>query len=277
MNETVKIWIDLSRSDLKSSKLLYDNGHYRTSYFFFQQAAEKANKAFAHFSGVLSDKEIRDTQHDQLKIYRKTMVKQEGEIKTLINALKPYPKVANHIVLQQAYFADYQQTLLQGFNVIDSLRNFDLVNIPTKDLTILLEQLNKVENTKLNFPRDFEVVLKKQMFGVAEWIGQFETQEAIDAKIEFCKYMDSVDNEKEFNNLIVKQMLPLLFDLTFVNLTLLFCAIITVQHSTLTRYPDDGINPDTIYTKRLPLVKKQIEFMNLLDKALLKITKLNAT
>lgn len=277
MNETTKLWIDLARSDLKSSRFLYENGHHRTSYFFFQQASEKANKAFAHLAGLLSDKEFRNIQHDQLKIYRKTIAKQEGEIKTLVHALKPYPKVANHQILQQTNFADYQQTLSDGLSSIDSLRSYNLVNIPAKDLNLLLGQLNAVKNTKLKIPRDFEAVLKTQMLGVADWIGQFETQDAIETKSEFLKFMDDSENAKKFYDLIVNQTLPLVIDLAFVNLTLYFCAIITIQHSSLARYPDDGVNPDTIYTKRLPLVKKQKEFMDLLDKALLKLTKLNST
>lgn len=276
MNGTAKLWIDLARSDLKSSRLLYDNGHYRTSYFFFQQTAEKANKAFAHFVGLLSDKEFKDIQHDQLKIYRKTIAKQEGEIKRLVQVLEPYPKVANYQILQQTNFRDYQKTLSEGLNVIDSLRSYDLVNIHTQDLNFILGQLNTVKNTKLKIPRNFEDVLKNQMVGVADWIGQFETQEAISAKTEFLEFMDEPDNSKKIYNLILKQILPMVIDLAFVNLTLYFCAIVTVQHSSLTRYPDDNVNPDTVYTKKLPLVKKQKEFMDLLDKALLKLSKINA-
>lgn len=277
MNEIAKTWIDIARNDLKSSRLLYDNGHHRTSYFFFQQAAEKANKAFAHFAGLLSDKEFKDIQHDQLKIYRKTITKQEREIKTLVHALKPYPKVANHQILQQINFTDYQRTLSESISFIDSLRSYDLINIPTMDLNQLLGQLETVKNTKLKIPRDFEAVRKTQMVKVADWIGQFETQDGIDAKTEFLILMDDPDKSKEFYDLIVKQILPLVIDIAFVNLTLYCCAIITVQHSSLTRYPNKNVNPDTVYTKRLPIVKKQNEFMDLLDIALIKLTKINAT
>lgn len=277
MNETAKIWIDLARSDLKSSRLLYNNAHHRTSYFFFQQASEKANKAFAHLTGLLSDKEFKNIQHDQLKIYKKIILKQEVEIKTLVRALKPYPKVANHQILQQINFINYQQTLSEGLSFINCLRSYDLVNIPTTDLTHILGQLKTTQNTKLKIPRDFEAVLKTQMFKVADWIGQFETQEAKEATTEFLKMMDDPDNSKKIYDLIVKQILPLVIDMAFVNLTLYFCAILTVQHSSLTRYPDNNVNPEKIYSKRLPVVKKQEEFMDLLDKALFKLTKLNTT
>ena len=277
MNETANLWIDLARSDLKSSRLLYNNGHFRTSYFFFQQSAEKANKAFAHFAGLLSDKEFKDIQHDQLKIYRKTIAKQEGEIKTLVQVLEPYPKVANHQILQQANFRDYHKTLSEGLSFIDSLRNYDLVNISTQDLNLILGQLNTLKNTKLKIPRNFEDVLKNQMVGIADWIGQFETQEATNAKTELLEFIDDPDNSKKFYDIVVKQMLPMLIDLAFVNMTLYFCAILTVQHSSLTRYPDNNVNPEKVYTKKLPLVRKQKEFMDLLDEALIKLIKINAT
>jgi HEPN domain-containing protein len=276
MNETAKIWIDLARSDLKSSRLLYDNRHHRTSYFFFQQASEKANKAFAHFTGLLSEKQFKDLKHDQLKIYRKTIAKQEEEIKTLVHALKPYPKVANLQILQQTNFTGYQKTLSESLGYIDSLRRYDLVNIPTQDLNFILGQIKTVKNTKLKIPRDFEPVLKTQMIRVADWIGQFETQNAIEAKAEFLKFMDAPNNSKMFYELIVKKILPMVIDIAFVNLALYFCAIITEQHSSLTRYPYNNVNPDIVYKKGRPLVKKQKEFMDLLGEALLKLTKINA-
>ena len=71
MNKNVSIWIDLSLSDLKSSKLLYDNSQFRTSYFFFQQATEKANKALALLGGLLSETELKNNSAVALIIYLK--------------------------------------------------------------------------------------------------------------------------------------------------------------------------------------------------------------
>ena len=80
MYSTIKVWIDLSKSDLNSSKILHENGHYRNSYFLFQQTTEKANKAFALISEILTETELKTIQHDQTKIYRKAIVKQEKNI-----------------------------------------------------------------------------------------------------------------------------------------------------------------------------------------------------
>ncbi len=126
MNENVSIWIDLSLSDLKSSKLLYENGHFRTSYFFFQQATEKANKALALLGGLLSENELKENiKHDQLKIYRKTLVKQENQIKSF---LKLYPDHENNEIIPESKIQNFQQSLLHSVSLIDSFRNYDLTS-----------------------------------------------------------------------------------------------------------------------------------------------------
>ena len=180
MNETVKIWTDISLSDLQSSRLLYENGHYRTSYFLFQQATEKANKAFAHLSGLFSEAEFKDIQHDQMKIYRKSIIKQERKIDTLIQLFEPYPKITNHRIFEETNFIEYQKSLLNGVSSIDSLRNYDLVSISTKDLNSILKQLIKLKETQIRIPRNIQSVFKTKMLEVTDWIGQLGTEKAIE-------------------------------------------------------------------------------------------------
>jgi len=275
MNETVKIWTDLSESDLNSARLLYDNGHFRTSYFFFQQATEKANKAFALLSGLLSDKELKDIQHDQLKIYRKTIVKQESEIKSLIEVLKPYPKITNHELIQKTNFVKYHSSLSEGLSFIDSLRNIDLVNVSTNDLNTIIRELRKLKQTKLKFPKDIKQVFKKQFLEVADWIGHFETQESLKEKNDLINLLDNEEQSKQFYDLMIYQILPMIIEIAFANMTLFFCALITVQHSSMTRYPENNINPETVYNLQLPIVKKQPLFMDLLKNSIIVIKKLN--
>lgn len=53
-----------------------------------------------------------------------------------------------------------------------------------------------------------------------------------------------------------------------MNISFSICALLTIQHSTLTRYPENGKNPFEVYTSKLPLIKKQPLFMNLLEDAI---------
>lgn len=277
MNETVKIWIELALSDLRSSQLLYDNKHFRTSYFFFQQATEKANKAYALLGGQLNERDFKDIQHDQLKIFRKTIVKQEFKLKTLIQVLEPLKKVADYKLISTKNLKEYGNALSDSLKYIDSLRHHDLVNTSLADLNYLLRQLKKVKETKIKIPLNFEKKFKIIMINVADWVGQFESNEAIESKMEILNFINDGELSRQLSELMLNQIISAMIDIVFINLTLYFCAIITIQHSSLSRYPDNnGTNPDNIYVLRLPLVKKQKEFMNYLQDAINRLDVINS-
>ena len=80
-------------------------------------------------------------------------------------------------------------------------------------------------------------------------------------------------DEKLFESL--KTVIYPMFDIMFINFTLYICAILTIQHSSLTRYPSDGINPERIYNRKLPIVNKQMEFIELLTEAISRMEKIN--
>lgn len=63
--------IEIAKSDLASSKLLFDNGLYLQSTFYLQQGVEKANKAFAIFNEIIKADEIRKLGHDHIELHKK--------------------------------------------------------------------------------------------------------------------------------------------------------------------------------------------------------------
>lgn len=269
-----KILIKLSISDLKSSRLLYKNRQFRTSYFFFQQSVEKANKAFGLLGGIITEKDLFKIQHNQAKIYRKGLVEQEENANKLLNAVKSFPQLETHKFFQQIDFAQYQKYLKNSLSQIDSLYNLDLVRISASDLSDYLRELRKLEKakTKIKIPKKADKEMKQEMLNVADWIGTAGTKEAINGKKEFEEFLNDEKKWAEFSNILRKKMIPLQLDTIFVNATLWICAIITVQHSSLTRYPDDkNNNPIEIYQMKLPIVKKQPQFMDFLEKALIKL------
>jgi len=276
MNENVSIWIDLSLSDLKSSKLLYENRHFRTSYFFFQQATEKANKALALLGGLLSENELKDNiKHDQLKIYRKTVVKQENQIKSFINVLKLNPEHENNEIIPKSRIENFQQSLLHTVSLIDSFRNYDLTNISTTDLNLILEELRMLKNLKIDLSLNFEILFKQKFLEIADWIGHFKTPQALKTKMELIEMINNQEQSEKFYNIITNEFVPLIIDTIFMVSTLFCCAIITIQHSSSTRYPESDISPEIIYNKCLPIVTNQPHFMELLEASLGVLKKLN--
>jgi len=277
MNNTIKIWLDISKSDLISSQILYKNGKYRNSYFLFQQAAEKANKAFALHCEILTEKELLKIQHDQTKIYRKTLVKQEKSIAETIELLKPFKDPNDLKIFSLQQFSNQHTELKKSISFIDSLRNCDLVNFTTKDLNASLKQIKGIRDFKIKLPKDFNNIMESQMLAMGEWIGQFDIDKAKSSKKEIQDFLRNKDESKRFFELLKTTIYPLIFELMFINLTLYICAILTVQHSSLSRYPSDGINPESIYLKKLPIVRKQPEFMKLLMEVITRMEKITQT
>jgi len=275
MNETVKTWTDISLSDINSSRLLYENRHYRTSYFLFQQASEKANKALALLSGEFTEEELRKFSHDQLRIYKEMSLNQGIKIDRLISLFEQQPKISNHKIIEKTNLIGFHNSLKDGANFIVGLKEYDLVNISTKDLNLILKQLTRLKNTQIEIPIDFESAFKTTMLDIADWIGQFGTEKAISEKANIEKLISDEEQSNQLYDLMINRIFPLLIDLVFVNMTLYMCAMITIQHSSLTRYSKENINPDLIYTKRLPVVKKQKEFMDLLNEVTLIIKRIN--
>ncbi len=275
-NNTVKIWIDLSISDLKTSRLLYEHEHFRNSYFYFQQATEKGNKALALLIGIFEEEDLKKIGHDQFKIYKKALVKQKESIQSFIEKLKPFPKVLNHKILSQIKFDECDKSLEESAIFIDSLRKLDLKHISTTELNCLLQHLKTIKAVEIKVPENLEKALKEYILDVADLIGQLETKETVELKLNFLK----VINDEKLYNLIINQRIPLILmmwiDLVFINVTLYCCAIVTIQHSSSTRYPVNGTNPDDIYTKQLPIVEKQGDFMDLLDEALYRFKKISS-
>lgn len=229
----IKMWINLSLSDLKSSKLLHEQQQYRTSYFLFQQASEKANKAFALKFGLIKVEKLRGIGHDQLKIDRSYLTKQLEDIKINLKEKKEnssklldkYKKISNHLTS------------------ILKLNNEDLVNISTIDLNFLYNELNILTTPFIKKYPEFKELYKRGSGGTLEGLT------------------------------FIKHVIKWTQDLHFIKLTFQACAILTLQHVTLTRYPQNAQNPIKIYTKKLPLVRKQLLFMNLLEKAIHKLDK----
>jgi len=87
LTELVIQWLAISKEDLQAAKILYLANQYRNSYYFFQQAVEKANKALALFVGFTEEELRKEIGHNQLKIFRKQITNQETGVRELVDIL----------------------------------------------------------------------------------------------------------------------------------------------------------------------------------------------
>lgn len=274
MNQIIKVWIDISKNDIASSKILYESGNYRNSYYLFQQATEKANKAFALINETLTETELKKIQHNQTKIYRKAIIEQDKRISETIDLLKNIEIPEGLEILSPEQLKIQQKSFKKGISFIDSLRNCDLINIKEKDLNEFIVQIKELKDFEFELPENYNAIIKNKMLEIINWIGQFDTIEAKSAQKEMQEFLN---DKKEFDKYVLSYktiIFPLISDLIFISYTLYCCAILTIQHSSLSRYPSDDINPEDIYINKLPIVKKQIEFVELLKVAVLKMEKM---
>jgi peroxiredoxin len=85
-------------------------------------------------------------------------------------------------------------------------------------------------------------------------------------------------NEEEINNLenidikqleiSIKKYVKLLCSISSISASLITLAIITLPHSSITRYPINDLSPVKIYNKKLPIVKKLPDLIDAQDIAL---------
>ncbi|MES2373424.1 MAG: HEPN domain-containing protein [Bacteroidota bacterium] len=266
-NTDILLWLDIALDDLHSSRILYENGKYRSSYFHFQQASEKANKAMAVMAGILSPEELADIQHDQLKIYRKSLVKQEAKVQEIKKIFEIFPKGNEHPFFEADTLATQTGALSLGIASIDSLSNRNLKDISLGELGGIVRQINTIKNTKVKLPKDLNKFLDTKFLDVANWMGQFPTQEAKIAEKEYIDFVKDKEASAEVYGYVTK-IFSLSVEIGVIEMVLFYCAILTIKHSSATRYPQGSGNPLKEYSTKMPIIKRQPVFMDLLESAI---------
>ena len=252
------IWIKLALSDLKASNILHEQKQYRTSYFLFQQAAEKANKAYALTFGIVEEEGLKSIGHNQFKIFRKVILDQINKLKDQTKGFNEDPLISGTVndITKLALPKSRKnskisplsaeakvQSLNEALSNIDKIRNHDFVNMTLSDVNGLYKIYSNSQLLNNDLFLHLKIELKKRLKQRDYYLG-----------ISLFSYMR---------------------DFYFILIAFVVCSMVTIQHSTLTRYPEKGRNPLQIYTLKLPLIKKQLLFMNLLEEALNKLNEFN--
>ena len=241
-----KIFIEIAKDDLKSSTILYKKKQYRNSYFLFQQSIEKANKAFLLFNDI-SESDMKEIRHDQFKPYRREI---EKNLKKLNEFKKSYinqfEELKNNSVIKQLDFDNMDENLKFALKLIDSLKNIDLINISEEELSQGIIAIKKLTKIKIDLS-DNNIELFFKNIGL---ISRYAHEEIKD---------------------LLHKIIPYFLDLIFIQISLLFGAYITIQHSSISRYPEKNINPLLIYNEKLPIIKKFPEFENIFNNSFSKL------
>jgi hypothetical protein len=114
------------------------------------------------------------------------------------------------------------------------------------------------------------------MMQVADWMGSVGTPQALAAKEELIQFFNDKSKRGEFYRLI-SDYIWLIVDFAYIHVTLYFFALLTIQHSSQTRYiSKDGTNPSELYTERLPVISRLPKMHEQMEKVIERFANINA-
>lgn len=262
----------LSMGDLTAARCLYREGHYRQSLFMFQQASEKINKAVAVFAGEVEHTKVKKYSHGQLSIYKDITRKKKEEIAQILKAVESFPHAQSPAFPMLDFNAHHNlmETASQELAQWDKNKTHQF---SLRELNTLIKEIKEAEVFEFTKPKNIKTKLKKHYSALADWAGQFGTPQALAYQKDL---LETINDKKKLQELtdIVFEVSVLQMQFTFSHFVLITCALITNHHSIATRYSDGNIDPDEIYTLKLPIIRKQEAFMDMLERAISRIDKL---
>lgn len=266
----------IAKSDLNASLTLFRGQCYPQAYFSFQQAVEKTSKAFGLTLNIITVEELLQVGHDQFKIYRKVIKMSEEKIESHLKTMEPYPAAKNHRVHQDLQIETIPKSADEARRFFDSLRNTDLVNVDEETVDFCINEIQNLEKHERHPDvLKHETELTNRMMQIADWIGSFETPHALAAKEELIQFFNDKTKKDEFYKLIGDYMW-LIVDFAYIQVTLYFFALLTIQHSSQTRYISaDGINPIELYDENLPVISRLPIMCGLMSKVIDRFENIN--
>src|SRR5438105_4959000 len=83
--------LKVAKTDAKASRILYENHLHPQSYFYFQQATEKATKAFFLLCDMTDPKRSFNTRHNLFKLHSITLAEAGKDHKLASDLLRAMP------------------------------------------------------------------------------------------------------------------------------------------------------------------------------------------
>lgn len=261
--------LKVAKADIKASKVLYENRLYAQSYFYFQQATEKATKAVALSLEMSTAKDSFNMRHNIFKLHRKNILDAKRNNQLTVDLAKALPFMETSGLIETEKLQKQIKSTDESLAFFDSMKQYDLINIPAGDITHFLKNIETLELKRTKIPEDLESKINGLFMPFIEKLEQHESKAA--------QYMgremrDALKRE-EFGQFIREHFADIIksfVHILYAHTVLYFAGFLTIQHSSKSRYPDTdnpGISPLTIYTQKLPVVKYQPRFLEHLEKA----------
>lgn len=226
-----KAFLEIARTDLNASRILYEKKSYSQSMYFLQQTAEKAAKAYGLYLGLFGPDELRDISHRSPIAFIK-MLENVMPMVNIVKAIKP-------------------EINTDTDDLEDATKNKDkcasIAKMSDREIESIIILSKKLEDALGSQQVKDKII---ELMGSPEMQELYETEPGTKEKVVFLK--DIFSNES-----IV---------LAFLELYLVCC--ITFPHAEFSRYPDyEGMAPKD-YNDELGIIRKFEDLTTILDKVI---------
>lgn len=281
--EFVKEYLKLAHDDLEASKLLHENRLYPQSLFYFSQSVEKANKALALTSNKFTEKDMRQINHNPMRIYKQLMINQKNSTARTSKLYSDFSELPE--IRGKQYFLDYIDNL--GFedniefteNQLRALakiqdESFNQINISKQEINNLLLDIRKLEEQSTLIIDS----LKAFAYNHYDWdtlkelliieMKNPEMAQIIDQNTFLNENIITDIDFGEIMKIILDEIIKSIYGVRIID-SLYQLAIISMPHSIVTRYPDENVYPSKLYTSELPIVENLPVLLDIQTKTLL--------
>ena len=268
MNMSMEL-LNIAELDLQAAKILHENELYPQSIFYFQQSVEKTNKAFALITNQVEEKDLlKEIGHESINIYQKSIKHQIKRYEQLKENLKRIPE------LKKTKF-------LENFDVNRNLRQLDLnlseiykIKKDKKELIYISHwEIRRILKEIKSANEELEKSKKKiSNFKITDRVWNKMKMEMLELYDSLSKYnplqIEEAKNNLQSNDmkLLVERYIKSLIEpmsIIPLSISLYYLAIVTLPHAIIARYPQNGLTPVNIYTKKLPIVRMLPELINI--------------
>jgi len=275
-NNAVISFLKIAKTDLRSSKILYENKLYLQSVFLLQQTIEKCNKALAIQGEFFGLEEIKSFGHNAGSLFKGMIAQHLDEIKQVNSAKDKAPTFFQLLKDCNIDFSNYENKLIEFPIHVDELRS------QIDPLKIKSEQLNDILNSIAQNYSDYQMILSKPSFRIHLRKLCLEIFEKLKTTDLFKYNVEEVD---QFNNEDLTELINIM-EVILIR-TLAICinsyslhieSFIFDRLVSLVRYPNINngkfFDPTLVFTSRHPLIKSIPQFHKLLNTALTDLRKI---
>lgn len=267
--------LEIAERDLEASRLLHKNKLYPQAVFYFAQSVEKANKSLATLINDHSEKYLsKKIGHESILIHQKNNRKAQEKFNKILEKSEKHPLYKELPFFQKDEIKDIVKQSDTNIQTIDSIKDKSGELILMEEDEII-QRLNEIEDAKYQINEEMKELFKSNI-DKDEWLQNIndvlkiisENYELNEAGLQFIEDSQKINFDVAWE--VIKHYYFVHYKDALLTIPLYYLSIITLPLSNIARYPENGKSPIEIFSRKLPLVKKlpnliELHFETLID------------